>query len=73
MFWIECPSDDDCDKCLTVAFEKENDFACLNQKYPENSCVYEGFFIKEPGSKVAVSSEQCITNGKLDDIQVHIR
>lgn len=70
MFWTECPINDACDKCLSVAFEKETDIACLKQKWPENPCTYEGFFIMEPDSRVAVSSQQCVINGKLDDIQV---
>ena len=72
MFWTKCPSDYVCDKCLSVEFEKENDIACLNQKWPGNSCIYEGFFKNEPGSRVAISSQQCVIDGALDDIQVHV-
>ena len=72
MKWTECIKPNECDKCLQVTFESgEKDVACLNQIYPNNSCVYQGIF-SEKGTSVAVSSSRCCSSGKLDDIQVII-
>ena len=70
ILWTECPSDYVCDKCLNVIFVSEEDFACLNQKWPGNDCAYEGFFLNEQDTRVAVSSEQCVIDGNMDNIQV---
>ena len=70
MLWTECLNDYVCDKCLNVIFEKENDIVCLNQKWPGNVCVYEGFFINNQGTRVAISSQQCVIDGSMDNIQV---
>ena len=69
MIWTDCPDDDACDKCLDVAFESGNDIACLNEKFPETECILEGNFLIG-GSRVFVSSEQCINGGDMDHIQV---
>ena len=69
MLWTDCPDDDACDKCLDVAFESGNDIACLNEKFPETECILEGNFMNG-GSRVFVSSEQCINGGDMDHIQV---
>ena len=69
MLWTDCPDDDACDKCLDVAFESGNDIACLNEKFPETRCILEGNFMNG-GSRVFLSSEQCIKGGDMDHIQV---
>jgi len=69
MLWTDCPDDDACDKCLDVAFESGNDIACLNEKFPETECILEGNFMNG-GSRVFVSSEECINGGDMDHIQV---
>ena len=65
MLWTDCPDDDACDKCLDVAFQSGNDIACLNEKFPETECILEGNFMNG-GSRVFVSSEQCINIGYMD-------
>ena len=70
MLWTDCPDDDACDKCLDVAFESGNDIACLNEKFPETECILEGNFMNG-GSRVFVSSEECINGGDMDHIQVN--
>ena len=69
MLWTDCPDDSSCNRCLDVAFESENDIACLHQKYPENGCVFEGALMNS-GSIIAVSSSQCFIDGTLENIQV---
>ena len=69
MLWTECPDDSSCNKCLDIAFESENDIACLHQKHPENGCVFEGALMNS-GSMIAVSSSQCFIDGTLENIQV---
>ena len=69
MLWTDCPDDSSCNRCLDVGFESENDIACLHQKYPENSCVFEGALMNS-GSIIAVSSSQCFIDGTLENIQV---
>ena len=69
MLWTNCPDDEACDKCLDVAFESGNDIACLNEKFPETRCILEGNFMNG-GSRVFVSSEQCINGGDMNHIQV---
>ena len=69
MLWTDCPDDDNCDKCLDVAFKSGNDIACLNEKFPDTECILEGNFING-GAIVFVSSEQCINGGDMDHIQV---
>ena len=69
MLWTDCPDDDACDKCLDVAFESGNDIACLNEKFPETECILEGNFMNG-GSRVFVSSEQCMNGGDMNHIQV---
>ena len=69
MLWTDCPNDSSCNKCLDIAFESENDIACLHLKYPENSCVFEGALLNG-GSMIVVSSEECFVDGTLENIQV---
>ena len=69
MLWTDCPDDSSCTRCLDIAFESENDIACLHQKYPENGCVFEGALMNS-GSMIAVSSSQCFIDGTLENIQV---
>ena len=69
MLWTDCPDDSSCKRCLDVAFESENDIACLQQKYPENSCVFEGALMNV-GSMIVVSSDECFEHGTLENIQV---
>ena len=69
MLWTDCPDDSSCNRCLDVAFESENDIACLHQKYPENSCVFEGALMNG-GSMIVVSSDECFEHGTLENIQV---
>ena len=69
MLWSDCPIIHDCEKCLEVEFESEKDIACLDNKWADNSCVFEGKLV-EGGSRVFVSSEQCLINGDLSIIQV---
>ena len=69
MMWTDCPDEDLCDKCLDVAFESENDIACLNEKFPDTECILEGNFING-GARVFVSSETCIGGADMDQIQV---
>ena len=69
MLWSDCPLIHDCEKCLEVEFEFEKDIACLDNKWADNSCVFEGKLV-EGGSRVFVSSEQCLINGDLSIIQV---
>ena len=71
MLWSDCPIIHDCEKCLEVEFESEKDIACLDNKWADNSCVFEGKLV-EGGSRVFVSSEQCLINGDLSIIQVLI-
>ena len=71
MLWIDCPDDLSCNKCLDIAFESENDIACLHQKYPENGCVFEGALMNG-GSMVVVSSDECFIDGTLENIQVSL-
>ena len=71
MLWTDCPLIHDCEKCLEVEFEFEKDIACLDNKWADNSCVFEGKLV-EGGSRVFVSSEQCLINGDLSIIQVSI-
>ena len=70
MKWITCPSDSSCAKCLKVAFETGDDFACLNQKWSDNNCAFEGNFMNGGGARVFVSSQQCLIDGNLEMIQV---
>ena len=70
MSWTDCPSSRSCEKCLDVVFDSGNDIACLNQKWLNNDCVYEGDFLKRKSSKIFVSSEQCLIDGRMDRIQV---
>ena len=69
MLWTDCPDDSSCNRCLDVGFESENDIACLHQKYPENSCVFEGALMNG-GSMIVVSSDECFEHGTLENIQV---
>ena len=69
MLWTDCPDDSSCNRCLDIAFESENDIACLHQKYPENSCVFEGALMNG-GSMIVVSSDECFVDGTLENIQV---
>ena len=69
MLWTDCPDDSSCNRCLDIAFESENDIACLHQKYPENSCVFEGALMNG-GSMIVVSSDECFEHGTLENIQV---
>ena len=71
MLWTDCSDNSRCNKCLDIAFESENDIACLHQKYPENSCVFEGALMNG-GSMIVVSSDECFEKGILENIQVHI-
>ena len=71
MFWSDCPIIHECEKCLEVEFESEKDIACLDNKWADNRCVFEGKLV-EGGSRVFVSSEQCLINGDLSIIQVLI-
>ena len=71
MLWSDCPIIRDCEKCLEVEFESEKDIACLDIKWADNNCVFEGKLVKG-GSRVFVSSEQCLINGDLSIIQVLI-
>ena len=70
MKWITCPSNNSCAKCLKVAFETGDDFACLNQKWSDNNCAFEGNFMSGGGARVFVSSQQCLIDGNLEMIQV---
>ena len=70
MKWITCPSDSSCAKCLKVAFETGDDFACLNQKWTDNNCAFEGNFMNGGGARVFVSSQLCLIDGNLEMIQV---
>ena len=69
MLWIDCPDNSSCNRCLDVAFESENDIACLHQKYPENSCVFEGALMNG-NSMIVVSSDECFEHGTMENIQV---
>ena len=69
MLWTDCPDDSSCNRCLDIAFESENDIACLHQKYPENSCVFEGALMNG-SSMIVVSSDECFVDGTLENIQV---
>ena len=70
MLWTTCPQDkDSCDRCLDVTFEIGKDTACLKQKWSDKPCVFEGTFLAS-GTRVAVSSEECLMVGYLDNIQV---
>ena len=69
MLWTACPNKDSCDRCLDVTFEIGKDIACLNQKWSDNLCVFEGTFLAS-GTRLAVSSEECLMVGYLDNIQV---
>ena len=71
MLWTDCPEDSSCNRCLDIAFESENDIACLHQKYPENGCVFDGALMNG-GSMVAVSSDECFIDGTLENIQVSL-
>ena len=64
ILWTPCPNED-CNKCLDVRFDSGNDTACLNQKWPNNNCVFEGAFLGSK-SRVAVSSEDCLTSGSSE-------
>ena len=68
MLWTDCPDDSSCNRCLDIAFESENDIACLHQKYPENGCVFEGALMNS-GSIIAISSDQCFVDSTLKNIQ----
>ena len=70
MLWTDCPDDSSCNRCLDVAFESENDIACLHQKYPENSCVFEGALMNGDDSMIVVSSDECFEHGTMENIQV---
>ena len=69
MLWTDCPDDSSCNRCLDIAFESENDIACLHQKYPENSCVFEGALMNG-NSMIVVSSDECFEHDTLENIQV---
>ena len=72
MLWLDgCGWDGKCSKCLVVGFESGSDFACLNQKYSETECILEGNFLTG-GTRVFVSSEQCLNGGDMDNIQVKV-
>ena len=71
ILWIDCPEDVFCDKCLDVTFVSGNDVACLNQKYPDTECILEGNFLTG-GARVFVSSEQCLDDGNMDNVQVNV-
>merc|ERR1711971_370626 len=70
MLWTDCPDDSSCNRCLDVAFESENDIACLHQKYPENNCVFEGALMNGDDSMIVVSSDECFEHGTMENIQV---
>ena len=70
MLWTDCPDDSSCNRCLDIAFESENDIACLHQKYPENSCVFEGALMNGDDSMIVVSSDECFEHGTMENIQV---
>ena len=69
MKWVTCPSSRSCAKCLEVAFETGDDLACLRQKWSGNNCAFEGNFLRE-GTRVFVSSQQCLIDGNMEMIQV---
>ena len=69
MKWIDCPSNAICDECLKVSFQTGDDVACVNQKWSENNCAFEGSFMNG-GTRVFVSSQQCLIDGKMEIIQV---
>ena len=69
MLWTSCPNKYSCDRCLDVTFEIGKDTACLKQKWSDNPCVFEGTFL-DSGTRLAVSSEECLMVGYLDNIQV---
>ena len=69
MLWTSCPNKYSCDRCLDVTFEIGKDTACLKQKWSDNPCVFEGTFLAS-GTRLAVSSEECLMVGYLDNIQV---
>ena len=71
MLWTDCPDDSSCNRCLDIAFESENDIACLHQKYAENNCVFDGALMNS-GSMIAVSSDECFIDGTLENIQVSL-
>ena len=71
MLWSDCPIIYDCEKCLEIEFESEKDIACLDNKWADNNCVFEGKLVAG-GSRIFVSSEQCLINGDLSIIQVLI-
>ena len=69
MLWTSCSNKESCDRCLDVTFEIGRDMACLKQKWSDNPCVFEGIFLAS-GTRLAVSSEECLMVGYLDNIQV---
>lgn len=59
MKWTQCPNEKH-SRCLSVAFEDEDDVALLNPKHADSQCIFEGTFVNAPSTRIFATSKTCL-------------
>ena len=71
MKWTQCPNEKH-SRCLSVAFEDEDDVALLNPKHADSQCIFEGTFVNAPSTRIFATSKTCLdTEDAILEVKQH--